>query len=71
MRGRDRRHDPNGNAVLKAGDIVILQGEPAALERVVALEKLALTRDHAGHAQRITGRRDRRDGGGGDRRTPS
>jgi len=50
MRGRDRRHDPNGNVVLKAGDIVILQGEPAALERVVALEKLTLTRDHAGHA---------------------
>ena len=43
-------HDPNGNVVLKAGDIVILQGEPAALERVVALEKLKLTRDHAGHA---------------------
>jgi di/tricarboxylate transporter len=45
MRGRDRRNDPNGNTVLKAGDIVILQGEPAALERVVGLEKLKLTRD--------------------------
>jgi di/tricarboxylate transporter len=49
VRGRDRRNDPNGNTVLKPDDIVILQGEPAALERVVALEKLKLTRDDAGH----------------------
>jgi di/tricarboxylate transporter len=48
MRGRDRRNDPNGNTALKAGDIVILQGEPAALERVVGLEKLKLTRDEKG-----------------------
>jgi di/tricarboxylate transporter len=32
--------------VIKAGDILILQGEPTALERIVALEKLKLTRDH-------------------------
>jgi di/tricarboxylate transporter len=50
MRGRDRRYDPNGNMVLKAGDIVILQGEPAALERVVGLENLKLTRDDKSHA---------------------
>ena len=50
MRGRDRRHEPNGNTVLKADDIVILQGEPAALERVVGLEKLKLTRDDKSHA---------------------
>ena len=31
--------------MIKAGDILILQGEPAALERIVALEKLKLTRD--------------------------
>lgn len=31
--------------VIKGGDILILQGEPAALERIVALEKLKLTRD--------------------------
>ena len=45
MRGRTRRHQPNGNTVLQAGDILILQGEPAALERVVGLEQLKLTRD--------------------------
>jgi di/tricarboxylate transporter len=50
MRGRDRRYDPNGNMVLKAGDIVILQGEPSALERVVGLENLKLTRDGKSHA---------------------
>ncbi len=50
LRGRDRRHDPNGNTVLKADDIVILQGEPTALERIVGLEKLKLTRDDTSHA---------------------
>jgi di/tricarboxylate transporter len=50
MRGRDRRHDPNGNIVLKADDIVILQGEPIALERVVGLERLKLIRDEKDHA---------------------
>ena len=49
MRGRKRRNRPNGNTALKAGDIVILQGEPAALENVVKLEKLKLTRDDKGH----------------------
>ena len=34
-----------GNVVIRAGDILILQGEPAALERIVALEKLELTRE--------------------------
>jgi di/tricarboxylate transporter len=45
LRGKQRRYEPGGNVALKAGDIVILQGEPAALERIVALEKLKLTRD--------------------------
>ena len=40
LRGRSRRYEPAGNALIKAGDILILQGEPAALERIVALEKL-------------------------------
>lgn len=31
--------------MIKAGDILILQGEPAALERIVALEQLELTRE--------------------------
>jgi di/tricarboxylate transporter len=45
LRGGSRRFEPAGNAVVKAGDILILQGEPAALERIVALEKLTLTRE--------------------------
>jgi uncharacterized protein with PhoU and TrkA domain len=31
LRGRARRHQPAGNAVIKPGDILILQGDPAAL----------------------------------------
>jgi di/tricarboxylate transporter len=46
LRGATRRVEPAGNVVIKAGDILILQGEPTALERIVALEKLKLTRDH-------------------------
>ena len=45
LRGAERRFDPAGNMVIKADDILILRGEPAALERIVALEKLKLTRD--------------------------
>jgi len=49
LRGVTRRYEPAGNVVIKAGDILILQGEPAALERIVALEKLKLTRAGKGH----------------------
>jgi di/tricarboxylate transporter len=45
LRGTKRRYEPAGNAVIKADDILILRGEPQALERIVALEKLKLTRD--------------------------
>jgi di/tricarboxylate transporter len=45
LRSRRRRYEPAGNVVIKAGDILILQGEPAALERIVALEQLELTRE--------------------------
>jgi di/tricarboxylate transporter len=44
-----RRYEPAGNVVIKPGDILILQGEPAALERIVALEKLELTREGKSH----------------------
>jgi di/tricarboxylate transporter len=44
LRGTTRRYDPAGNAALKAGDTLILRGEPQALERIVALEKLQLVR---------------------------
>ena len=49
LRGGSRRHEPAGNVVIKPGDILILQGEPAALERIVALEKLELTREGKSH----------------------
>jgi len=45
LRGAKRRYEPAGNVVIKANDILILRGEPQALERIVALEKLTLTRD--------------------------
>ncbi len=44
LRGRARRYDPAGNITIKAGDTLILRGEPQALERIVALEKLQLLR---------------------------
>jgi di/tricarboxylate transporter len=50
LRGNQRRYEPAGNVVIKEGDILILPGEPSALERLVALEKLTLTRDHKTHA---------------------
>ena len=49
LRGGSRRYEPAGNALIKSGDILILQGESAALERVVALEKLQLTREGKSH----------------------
>jgi di/tricarboxylate transporter len=48
LRGRARRYEPAGNAKIKAGDILILRGEPQALERIVALEKLQLLRGEKG-----------------------
>jgi di/tricarboxylate transporter len=44
--GRQRTNPPDSLA-LAAGDILILQGDPEALERVVGLEKLKLSRDDA------------------------
>jgi di/tricarboxylate transporter len=45
LRGVNRRYEPAGNVVIKPGDILILQGEPSALESIVALEKLKLVRN--------------------------
>lgn len=42
IRGTTRRFDPAGNSMIRAGDVLILRGEPSALERLVALEKLTL-----------------------------
>jgi di/tricarboxylate transporter len=44
-RGLHRSYAPGGKTGIKAGDILILQGEPAALEQLVKLEKLKLARD--------------------------
>jgi di/tricarboxylate transporter len=49
IRGATRRYEPSNKVVIKSGDILILQGEPAALERIVALEKLELTREGKSH----------------------
>jgi di/tricarboxylate transporter len=45
MRRGQRQIAPGGKVAVRAGDTVILQGEPAALERLVGLEKLKLARD--------------------------
>jgi len=45
VRDTKRRFDPAGNSVIKPDDILILRGEPQALERIVALEKLTLIHD--------------------------
>ena len=47
LRGGRRRLEPSSETALKPGDIIILQGEPDALQRIVALEKLKLTREDA------------------------
>ena len=49
LRGSSRRYEPAGNVQIKAGDILILRGEPQALERIVALEKLKLAREGKSH----------------------
>lgn len=45
LRRRERNSSPVGGVKLRAGDIIILKGEPAALERVVRAAKLTLVRD--------------------------
>jgi di/tricarboxylate transporter len=51
LRGVTRRYEPAGNVVIKPGDILILRGEPQALERIVALEKLQLLRGEKSREQ--------------------
>lgn len=45
IRGHQRRFMPASRRVIEAGDILLLEGEPAALERVVAQAKLKLVRE--------------------------
>jgi di/tricarboxylate transporter len=47
LRRRQRNSAPSGNIKLRAGDILILQGDPKALEKIVGAAKLALVRDEA------------------------
>jgi di/tricarboxylate transporter len=51
IRGQTRRYEPAGNVQIKAGDILILRGEPQALERILALEKLQLLRGEKAREQ--------------------
>jgi di/tricarboxylate transporter len=45
LRGRNRSYDPSAHSTLKAGDILLLEGEPEELERLVAKTKLELAKD--------------------------
>jgi di/tricarboxylate transporter len=45
LRGRSRRYAPQEATPIKAGDILLLEGEPEVLERVVAEAKLKLAHD--------------------------
>jgi di/tricarboxylate transporter len=44
VRGGDRRAKPHGATVLKPGDKLLLEGDQAELERLIAVAKLKLTR---------------------------
>ncbi|MET0279214.1 MAG: SLC13 family permease [Pseudorhodoplanes sp.] len=47
LRGRERNSAPNGAVKLRSGDILIVRGEPAALEQIVGAAKLKLVRDQS------------------------
>jgi di/tricarboxylate transporter len=44
LRGRNRRYDPSSRITFKADDVLLLEGEPGVLERVVGEGKLKLVR---------------------------
>jgi di/tricarboxylate transporter len=48
VRGRTRRLAPADSTVIKAGDILLIEGEPSALDRVVDKAGLKLAREDAG-----------------------
>lgn len=48
LRRRRRNSAPAGNIKLREGDILILRGEPGALEKIVAAAKLTLVREENG-----------------------
>jgi di/tricarboxylate transporter len=45
LRSRTRRYEPGDHTDLKAGDILLLEGEPDVLERIVGEAQLKLVRD--------------------------
>jgi len=47
-RGRSRRLVPSDNTKIKAGDILLIEGEPTALDRVVDKAGLKLAREESG-----------------------
>ena len=47
IRREDRSARPLPDAVIRDNDLLLIEGEPAALERVVAAANLRLTRDHS------------------------
>ena len=49
LRGMRRLYSPSEKTQFAAGDILLLQGEPDALERLVGEAKLKLVRDEADH----------------------
>jgi di/tricarboxylate transporter len=54
IRERFRRYTPSDHWVVNADDLLLLEGEPPALERVVATAKLSLATDEAGPAKSAT-----------------
>jgi di/tricarboxylate transporter len=54
LRRRRRNSAPAGNIKLREGDILILRGEPGALEKIVAAAKLTLVREENGDDSKDT-----------------
>jgi di/tricarboxylate transporter len=50
LRARNRRYGPPDDDEFQAGDVVLLEGEPDVLERVVGEAQLKLVREHAKEA---------------------
>src|SRR5436190_9451260 len=55
VRGRGRFYAPSGSAGLRGGDVVLLEGEPEALERVVGRAGLKLVHDAKGREKDTPG----------------
>jgi di/tricarboxylate transporter len=49
LRNRSRRYGPPPNAVIRKGDILLLEGEPSLLQQIVADAGLTLVRDEVTH----------------------